>query len=150
MEYLFNLILLLLVTLIGINDAKTGRIPDKYNIAIAVFGLLNMIMSNNIYSHIVGAIIISIPMFLINEIEYRLSKSEHKDYKIGGGDIKLMAAIGLFVGSDNPLFNILNIYGLAIIIMLIKRVFSKSSNYEKLGVYIVISTYTLMIISIYS
>ena len=84
--------ILLSVSLI---DAETQTIPDRLNLAMAVCGAVSVLLSPADWlPHIIGALCVSVPMFLLCLVI---------DGAFGGGDIKLMAAAGLFLGWQNTL-----------------------------------------------
>ena len=84
--------ILLSVSLI---DAETQTIPDRLNLALAVCGAVSVLLSPADWlPHIIGALCVSVPMFLLCLVI---------DGAFGGGDIKLMAAAGLFLGWQNTL-----------------------------------------------
>ena len=84
--------ILLSVSLI---DAETQTIPDRLNLALAVCGAVSVLLSPSDWlPHIIGALCVSVPMFLLCLVI---------DGAFGGGDIKLMAAAGLFLGWQNTL-----------------------------------------------
>ncbi|CDZ23777.1 hypothetical protein CCDG5_0647 [[Clostridium] cellulosi] len=77
-------------------DLKTMKIPDIINIIIAGTGLVYSFLSPPFYRHIVGALAGGIPILLI---------SMHSG--MGGGDVKLAAAAGLFVGGLSPIWSLI-------------------------------------------
>lgn len=84
--------ILLSVSLI---DAETQTIPDRLNLALAVCGAVSVLLSPADWlPHIIGGLCVSVPMFLLCLVI---------DGAFGGGDIKLMAAAGLFLGWQNTL-----------------------------------------------
>ena len=84
--------ILLSVSLI---DAETQTIPDRLNLALAVCGAVSVLLSPADWlPHIIGALCVSVPMFLLCLVI---------DGAFGGGDIKLMAAAGLFLGWQHTL-----------------------------------------------
>lgn len=84
--------ILLSVSLI---DAETQTIPDRLNLALAVCGAVSVLLSPADWlPHTIGALCVSVPMFLLCLVI---------DGAFGGGDIKLMAAAGLFLGWQNTL-----------------------------------------------
>ena len=75
-------------------DINAGIVPDIVVIAIAVLGIVNFLVLEpftvaSFISHLIGAVCISVPMLLISLIVRGA---------FGGGDIKLMAAAGLYLG----------------------------------------------------
>lgn len=80
---------------ISLIDAETQTIPDRLNLALAVCGAVSVLLSPADWlPHIIGALCVSVPMFLLCLVI---------DGAFGGGDIKLMAAAGLFLGWQNTL-----------------------------------------------
>ena len=102
--------ILLSVSLI---DAGTQTIPDRLNLALAVCGAVSVLLSPADWlPHVIGAFCVSVPMFLLCLVI---------DGAFGGGDIKLMAAAGLFLGWQHTLlamfFGILfgGVYGICLL-----------------------------------
>ena len=80
---------------IALIDAETQTIPDRLNFALAICGVAGTALSPAGWrGHIIGAVCVSVPMFLL---------CLAIDGAFGGGDIKLMAAAGLFLGWQNTL-----------------------------------------------
>ncbi|SCX08788.1 leader peptidase (prepilin peptidase) / N-methyltransferase [Lachnospiraceae bacterium YSD2013] len=76
---------------LSVIDFKTYEIPVGFNIFIAVLGLVRLFTDlSNWKDYLIGAV--SISLFLL--ILLLVSKGR----AIGGGDVKLMAAAGLFLG----------------------------------------------------
>ena len=91
--YMTTVFLLLLVACASA-DIKDGIIPDLILIFIAVLAVINFFVIekwsvNGAIDHLLGAICISLPMLILALI---IKKA------FGGGDIKLMAAAGLYLG----------------------------------------------------
>ena len=84
----FFLLLTLLITA-SVIDIKRREIPDKINIMIALTGLLHFKPVN------LAGILIALP-FLATAIRCK--------GRLGGGDIKFMAAAGLVLGFDMAVF----------------------------------------------
>ena len=86
----FMLCLLVVVTFI---DIDTMEIPNSLSIWIACLGLLSFAFGPTVllpwYDHLIGAVCVSVPMFLIAFL---------KPGAFGLGDVKLIAAAGLFLG----------------------------------------------------
>ena len=76
---------------LSVIDFKTFTIPPGFNIFIAILGVIRVITDfENWLEYLIGALCVS--LFLL--ILYAVSKGR----AIGGGDVKLMAAAGLFLG----------------------------------------------------
>ena len=85
-------VIILLIT--GAIDAATRKIHNLSPLLIALLAILRMICDPTaIRSCIVGFFLLSVPMFLLALLRGGL----------GGGDIKLTAACGLFLGVDGLL-----------------------------------------------
>lgn len=85
------IILILLLIAVAVIDAKTMEIPLVLNISIFLLGIVSIwtIGEPSIISRLIGMIIISLPMLVT---VYFIPGG------FGGGDIKLMAAVGFFIG----------------------------------------------------
>ena len=91
LKLFFSLIFFLQLCLIGWSDYKTMLIPNKYILFLAMTGVLSIPFFPEItlLQRLLGMICISVPMLLITLLI---------PGGFGGGDIKLMAAAGLFLG----------------------------------------------------
>ena len=103
-DFIYSLILMILsaimcsvLIVISVIDWRTFEIPVGTNIFIFILGLLKLIVilvldsDDSIWlEHIIGFFVVSIPLAII----YYISKGR----AIGGGDVKLMAVAGLFLG----------------------------------------------------
>lgn len=69
-------------------DADTMEIPDRYSVIIFILGVAAALLSRQWLSHAIGMVCVSLPFFLVALLTGG----------IGGGDIKLMAAVGLYLG----------------------------------------------------
>ena len=94
---LLAFVLCSLLTCVGFIDHDTMLIPDGLNIAIALIGIPTVFLTEGVkwYEHIIGAFIISAFMLVLALIIPQA---------FGGGDIKLMAACGFFLGWKNAVF----------------------------------------------
>ncbi len=88
-------ILISLLTVISINDIDKFIIPDKYILCIFLLGVLSILLDK---SALVSKLIGMSAGFLIFMIIALLTNA------MGGGDIKLMAVLGLMFGIDGILF----------------------------------------------
>lgn len=81
---------------ISMIDWRTFEIPFGLNIAIFILAVIRIILEyENIISHLIGFVVIS-GFMILSLIIGRIIKGIDA---FGGGDIKLMAAAGLFVGA---------------------------------------------------
>jgi len=88
------LVMLLFSTLLVISviDLKTREIPPSLNLFILILGIINLIINKeNWKDYIIGFFAVSLFLLCILIIT--------KGRGIGGGDIKLMAVAGLFLGA---------------------------------------------------
>ena len=112
-------VFLILLVACASSDIKDGIVPDLILILIAVLAAVKIILLEmhtlpNIAEHIAGALIISVPM-LITALIVKGA--------FGGGDIKLMAAAGLYMAWRATLGGAVlgictaGIYGIVLIIL---------------------------------
>lgn len=122
----FAALLLLLLVACASADVNAGIVPDLLVIAIAVLGVVYFLAAEGfsmpgLISRLIGVVCISLPMLLMS----LLIKGA-----FGGGDIKLMAAAGVYLGWKLTVagaFLGLFISGLyAIFLLLLHKVGSKS------------------------
>ena len=90
----FTVLFLLLLTACACADINAGIVPDMIVIAIAVLGIVSFpvvegFTMTGLISRLIGVVCISLPMLLISLLVRGA---------FGGGDIKLMAAAGLYLG----------------------------------------------------
>lgn len=105
------------LTCVAFIDHDTMIIPDGLSIATAVIGILSVFFNESVawYEHLIGMFIISVFMLVI---------SLAIPQAFGGGDIKLMAACGLFLGWKNVVFAFfiaVLIGGIFALIMMIRK-----------------------------
>jgi leader peptidase (prepilin peptidase)/N-methyltransferase len=91
---IFSAIFLVLLVACASADINAGIVPDLIVIFIAVLGLIKYFVTEPVsvstaIPHLIGAVCISVPMLLLALIIKGA---------FGGGDIKLMAAAGLYLG----------------------------------------------------
>lgn len=96
-QYLLVFSLLAALTAVLLLDIKTMEIPDGLSIFIALLGLASVFVFPQIslLDRGIGLLSVSLPLFLI---------ALAIDGAFGGGDIKLMAAAGIFLGWKLNLF----------------------------------------------
>lgn len=91
-ENILVLIYLGILSAIALTDWKTRRIPNRFHwmiLLLAAAGLWTQ-PAFMISDRLAGSVIVSVPMLLISLIAHG---------SFGGGDIKLMAVSGLFLGT---------------------------------------------------
>ena len=108
---------LILLSACAASDINRGIVPDLLCILLAVLAVISFFVEpidlQSIVSRICGALVMSVPML----IAALLIKGG-----FGGGDIKMMAAAGLFLGLDRTIiagliaFFIAGIYGVYILL----------------------------------
>lgn len=92
---IFRIVLILLwlavLMRIAITDLQTLKIPDRWNLILAATGILSLVFNvdSGPAERVAGVFVISLPMLIMDFII---------PGGFGGGDIKLMAAAGLFLG----------------------------------------------------
>lgn len=83
----------------GIWDARERRIPNKLNLALFILGILHGFLIGEIELSLIGAgfafFLAIFPALIMRMPVLRA---------VGGGDIKMMTAIGAFYGLSYPLF----------------------------------------------
>lgn len=86
------------LTCVGFIDHDTMEIPDGLNVTAAIIGGVAVFFTNGVawYEHLIGLCVVSVPMLVI---------ALFIPGGFGGGDIKLMAGCGLFLGWKNALFS---------------------------------------------
>lgn len=87
-----------LLAVIAWTDARTMEIPDGLVLGVLAVGILSVftVPGPGIWSRIGGMFVISLPMFLLTMVI---------PDAFGGGDIKLLAASGLFLGTKLSLLS---------------------------------------------
>ncbi len=91
---IFITLFLLLLVACAVSDINAGIVPDLIVLLIAVLAVVNYFVTEPIsidtaLPHLIGAVIVSVPMLLMALIIKGA---------FGGGDIKLMAAAGFYLG----------------------------------------------------
>ncbi|NMA95835.1 MAG: prepilin peptidase [Clostridiales bacterium] len=130
--------LLIILILISISDIKTMKIPDKYIIAGSFWAILLNVLGRGIgiSKGLLGALIGGITIIIISYISFLIFKKPG----MGGGDVKLLAMAGLFIGWELALLSLLlAIYiagSISIILMVIGKI--KRDDYIPFGPYIAI------------
>jgi len=98
----------------GFIDAEHKLLPDRFAVIIFAMGIINVFVSGEGYlSHIIGLFAVSVPFFLIALLTGGM----------GGGDVKLMAAAGLFLGWKNAVLAVIigSVVGAAVAVVLLAK-----------------------------
>ena len=84
---------LLMLVVIAIVDTKTMEIPNGFVMIIGIISIMALVFQENLTlaNRLLGFICISLPLLVIALV---------KPGAIGGGDIKLMATSGLYLGVE--------------------------------------------------
>ena len=116
-ETVITAVFLVFLTACAASDINKGIVPDLMSVLIAILAVVRIVVSEitvqSLMNHIYGAFILSIPML----IAALMIKSG-----FGGGDIKMMAAAGLYLGLDKTIiagfiaFFVAGIYGIYLLL----------------------------------
>lgn len=82
---------------VGVTDWRTMKIPDRFQIFLGIIGFVGWrcFPEISIYERGFGMIAISLPFYLMTKV---------RPQAIGGGDIKLAAVCGIFLGWKRLLY----------------------------------------------
>ncbi len=123
---------------LSIIDYKTCVIPLEFNIYIMILGFIRCMYDYvNLYSHIIGFFIVSGWIFLIMIIT--------KGKGMGGGDMKLMAGSGLFLGWKLIIFSFFIGCLLGFIIQFLKTIIYRKRCVFAMGPYLSVGIYLSML-----
>ena len=116
-ETVITALFLIMLTACAASDLNKGIVPDMLCVLIAVLAVIRLVINGintqSLISCICGAAVLSVPMLLV---------ALFINNGFGGGDIKMMAAAGLFLGLDKTIiagiiaFTISGIYGLILLL----------------------------------
>lgn len=96
-DFLLASLLCSALLMLSVVDARTREIPPGANVFLFALGALRALLHFSDWTqYAIGLFAVSVPLLLV----YLLSKGR----AIGGGDIKLMAACGLFLGWKQIVF----------------------------------------------
>ncbi|MCR5340871.1 MAG: A24 family peptidase [Saccharofermentans sp.] len=91
-------IFLVMLAACAASDINKGIVPDLICILIAVLAVVKILTGSvnmqSLINHLCGALVLSVPMLIVALL---IKKG------FGGGDIKMMAAAGLFLGLDKTI-----------------------------------------------
>lgn len=118
---------------LSVIDFRTYEIPLGINIFILIIGIINTILDtlkdkNNLLEHLIGMIAVSGFLAII----YYITKGRG----IGGGDVKLMATCGLFIGWKLIILAFLLGCILGSVIHIIRMKISKADHVLAMGPYL--------------
>ena len=115
--FLFSALLVLSVI-----DFRTYEIPDGINIFILALGLIRTVLYYTDWlNHVIGLLSVSILLYIL----YQATKGR----AIGGGDVKLMGAAGLFLGWQESILAFILGCVLGSIIHILRMKFGKEKNH---------------------
>lgn len=118
---MIRLLFIIILLLAGVIDAATRKIYNLFPLAITVISIWNFVQNPDaLLSGIIGFFALSIPMLLLAV----------RCGGLGGGDIKLTAACGLFLGTDALLIGFLTASLLALAVYFIRWMFKKQGAHE--------------------
>lgn len=142
--YLYAIVLFALVIVFNI-DSKYRLIPDEAHIVIVACSIVNLFFNLNMWwSYLAGAVVGGLIFWLLGLLALLIFRKEG----MGFGDVKLMAALGLFFGLKNILVVTLVsfVFGavFGVIFLIIKR--GQSDGYIPFGPFIVIGAVILMFV----
>lgn len=145
-DMLYYGVLLILLFLISIVDIRTCKIPNRYIIIGCIWATSFNVFDwgIGIIEGLCGGIVGGAAILAISFISILLFKKAG----MGGGDVKLMAMTGIFIGWKLTLLSILlaiYIAGLIFIILLITKKISKD-DYLPFGPYLAIGTVLSLIL----
>lgn len=128
-EMFLSFLLMVILIIIALIDYQIMLIPDSLIILIFVLDIIYLFFCHQMKTHLIGFFIISIPIYLLN-ICYKES--------FGGGDIKLFAVCGLFLGWQSifiaTLIAVFSASLFALFMMMFRRV--KVNQYIAFGPFI--------------
>ena len=130
-------------------DLKYMIIPDTSGAVILISGIINLISEISLektIDSIIGLILGGMVFYIINKI----SEIFTKQTGFGFGDIKLLAAIGMFLGyKDIIVIMIMSVFisaAFSIVFLIVNKIRKIKEEYLPFGPFIVISTLIICII----
>jgi len=94
-----TILVTILLLQIAYIDYKTMKIPDKWNLALGFCGLISCILDTQVMftDRLIGLFVVSVPMYVLCLII---------PDAFGGGDIKLTASMGFYLGWKQVLIGV--------------------------------------------
>ena len=91
MKTILNIIVILILIMIARIDSKTMEIPDGLNLSLGICGILAIWLCPEVTltERLIGAVCVSVPIYLVCMLV---------PDAFGGGDIKLLSAMGFYLG----------------------------------------------------
>ncbi len=132
---LYGIVTILLV-LVAIVDLRYRKIPNQLNLLLLLFSVLNLIIGKvSLFNHLTG-LLLMIALFVFSVL--------FTHGETGGGDFKLLLALGLFLGYSTiyKVVIIATIFG--ILVSYIKKILSEDSTIPY-GLFISISVIYFLI-----
>ncbi len=132
---ILKFILLSLLILLSYTDLKFKIIPDQINLCVFVLGILNIIiyklsLKEAIYGFLLGVVFLFTSMFI----------------DIGGGDVKLIMALSIWVGKNKFFLLIFLSFFISLIVSSVLITFHIKDKNEPIafGFYISIAIFLIM------
>ena len=131
-----------LLLALSIIDLRCFEIPLTINYAIGGCGILMTLMDiDHIWSHVIGFVIVSGFLDLVGLFSEKVLKKEG----MGGGDIKLMAVAGLFLGGKLVVLAFFLGCVLGSVIHIIRMAVTKEKSMLAFGPYLSLGIFISMI-----
>ncbi len=116
---MIDIIFICILICCGVYDAAAKKIPNIIPLLITLLALIRLWqMPDARFSHIAGFFVLSVPLLI-----FRILRGG-----IGGGDIKLTAACGLYLGVTPLLYGTLLAALLALVTQGVRRVFARRTT----------------------
>jgi len=145
-EFFIAITFISMLLIIIISDYQTMIIPDEVLISSSVILIIELIIKNgfsNIWINIFDALIAFTVMYLLKKFGDLLFKKE----SMGGGDIKLMAVIGLVLGWKMAIISIFlaSFIGLPVSLYVLKK---KKTNIIPFGPFLSVAAILILLTQI--
>jgi Flp pilus assembly protein protease CpaA len=115
---IYNLIFIGFMILFSLYDIKSRTIPNRLLIAFLIFVcIIGCIQQYSFLTAFLGMIIVSLPMCLF-----------YKSNKIGGGDIKLTAIMGIYLGFNCMIITFLIAFLICLFYYFIQCIFKNTQG----------------------
>ncbi len=129
LDFVLGGLFVICLLVLAVVDARTREIPFSINLILFVLGVVKLIVHPDmIVTHIIGFLVVSMGLGVI----YLVSKGN----LIGGGDVKLMATAGLFLGWEPVLVGFFLGCSIGAVLHLIRMWLFKAGREFALGPYL--------------